>query len=124
MINFPDKDRSIRYYYYSEENMTFATLVYLDDNTYPDRRPLYDMIPVFHSEKERNDFENYVKQHGFNYYADIIKDWKDHFHANKSYFDWLKLDESSAKFMNDELKWNTLMVNILDGFRLRDELSN
>ena len=123
VITFPDTSHNVRYYYYSEETITFASLVYFEDNTYPDRQPLYDMIPIFHSEKERHAFEDYIKKHDFNYYADIIKEWNDHFHANKSYCDWLTIDEGCAKFMNDEWKWNTLLVNNLIGFRLRSEFS-
>ena len=33
----------------------------------------------------------------------------------------MTIDEGNAKFMNDEWKWNSLLVNILDGFRLKSE---
>ena len=120
-ITFPDTSRGVRYYYYSQETIRYAALVYLEDNNYPDRQPLYDMIPIFQSANERLAFEEYIKQHDYDYYADSIKDWKDHFSPTTSYFDWLNINERCAKFMNDEWKWNTLMTNMLNGFRLRTE---
>lgn len=120
-ITFPEIEHTIRYYYYSQESIRYAALVYLEDNNYPDRQPLYNMIPIFRSTDERLAFEDYIKQHNYDYYVDIIKNWKNHFNPDTLYFDWLNIDERCAKSMNDELKWNTLMVNILDGFRLKSE---
>ncbi len=81
------------------------------------------MIPIFSSDKERIAFEEFLKKKNFMYYMKIVESWKDHFYVCKSQFDWMNLSEESAKSINEDWKWNTLLVNLLDSFRLKS-LSN
>ena len=118
-IEFSDSKFPVRYYYYSKENIRYDILYYLEDNDYPDRQSLYNMIPIFSSDEERIAFEKFVKQNCYDYYCKKMNAWKDHFHISTSRFGWMKLDEGSAKMINDDLKWNKLLVNLLDDFRMR-----
>ena len=120
IIKFPDFTHPIRYYYFSEDSIRFDMLDFLDDKSYPAdayRTPLLNMIPVFTSDKERHSFEMTLSTHNYKDFKEAIEKMPDYYKPRTGFHEWMNINETEARLLNDDLKVNTLVVDLVKKFR-------